>query len=81
MQLRLTHRALEAEQEAIIEVPRIVDPILVEDEGVTERADLEEAMPVGGVPREPGHLEAHHDARAPEADVRHELLEAVPARH
>src|SRR5207245_10339760 len=35
----------------------------------------------GGVPRQPRGLEAHHDARAPEADVSHELLEAVPALH
>src|SRR5207249_5608574 len=40
MQLRLTHRALEAEQEPVVEVRRIVDAILVEDEGVRERADL-----------------------------------------
>ena len=80
MQLGLAHRALEAEQQAIVEVRRVVDAILVEDERVGERANLEQAMPVGGVAREAGHLESEHDAGASHANLRDELLEALAVR-
>src|SRR6516165_2206649 len=52
VQLRLGHRALEAEQEAVVEVAGVVEAVLVEDQGLRERADLEQPVPVGGVARE-----------------------------
>ena len=41
MQLRFTHRALESQQETIIEVSRMVDPIFIQDEAIGQRADLQ----------------------------------------
>src|SRR5207253_3289258 len=52
VQLRLAHGALEAQQQAIVEVARVVDAILIEDQGVTEGADLQEPMPIRGAPGE-----------------------------
>ena len=49
MQFRLAHRALEAEQQTVVEVRRVINTILIEDERVGEGADLEQAMPVAGV--------------------------------
>ena len=69
MQLSLAHCSLEAEQEPVVEACRIVHAILVEDQSVSEGADLQQTLPVGIVPREPGDLQAHDDAGAPHADV------------
>ena len=77
MELGLTHRALEAQQQPVVEVTGIVDAVLVEDERVGERADLEEPMPVGGAPREPRDFQAHGETDPPEADLSHQPLEAV----
>ncbi len=49
VQFGLAHRPLETEQEPVVEVPRIIEPILVQDERVRERADLQQPMPVGTV--------------------------------
>ena len=76
MELGFAHRALEPEQKAVVEVRRVVDAILIEDERVGERADLEQAVPVGGVARKARDLETHHDARPAHAHLRHESLEA-----
>jgi hypothetical protein len=53
VQLGFAHGPLEAEQQAVVEVRGIVDAILVEDEGVGERADLQQPVPVGRVAGEP----------------------------
>ncbi|MBP2449767.1 hypothetical protein JOH51_007275 [Rhizobium leguminosarum] len=47
MQFGLTHCSLEAEQEAVVETCRIVDAVLVENEGVSKGADLQQTLPVG----------------------------------
>ena len=80
VKLRFAHRSLETEKETVVEVRRIVNAILVEDQRVGQGADLEQAMPVGVVPGEPRDLEPHHDARAAESDIRHEPPKPLPPR-
>ena len=46
VELRLTHRSFEAEQQTIIEMARVVDSVFVQDETAGQGADLEQAMPV-----------------------------------
>src|SRR5659263_97398 len=52
---------------------------IVEDQRLGQRADLEQPVPVGVVPRQPGDLEADDDAGLAHADVGDEPLEAFPA--
>ena len=75
VQLRLAHRALEAEQQPVVEVRRVVDAVLVQDERVGQRADLQQSVPVGGVACEAGNLQAEHDTCAPHPDLGDQLLE------
>src|SRR5215510_15806650 len=77
MQFGFTHRALKPKQEAVIEACWIVDAILIEDQGISEGADLQQTLPVGIVPREPGDFEAHDDAGAAHADVADQALKAL----
>ena len=78
VQLRLAHGALQAEQKPVVEVSRVVQAVLVEDEGVREGADLEQPMPVGGAAGQAGDLQPQHQADLAQAHRGHELLEALP---
>jgi hypothetical protein len=49
MQLGLAHRALEAEQKAVVELCRIVDAVFIEDEGCGQGAQLDEALRLRGM--------------------------------
>ena len=80
MQLGLAHRALEAEQKAIVELGRIVDAVFIEDEGCGQGAQLDEAMPIGRVAGEPRDFQAHDDAGLAERHLADEFLEAVARR-
>ena len=77
MELRFAHGPLQPEQEPVVEVAGVVDPVLVQDERLGERADLQKPVPIGRVARQPRDLQAHDDARAPRADLRHPLLKAA----
>ena len=77
MEFRLADRPLQAEHEAVVVVRGIVDAILIEDQRLGERADLEEPVPVGRIPSEPGDLETHDNAGAPQPDVGDETLESI----
>ena len=76
MQLRLAHRSLEAEQQPVVEVRRVVDPVLVQDQRVGQRADLEQPVPVGRVARQPRDLQPQHDPGAAQPDLGHQPLKA-----
>ena len=77
VELGLTHRPLQPEQQPIVEVPRVVDAVLVQDERFGERTDLEQAVPVGGIARQARDLQTHHDADSTEADIGDQALKAV----
>ncbi len=77
VQLGVGHGALEPEQEPVVEVARIIDTVLVEDQRVGQRADLQQPVPVAGVSGQARDLEAEHDADAAHADLAHQRLEAL----
>src|SRR2546427_8909993 len=54
----------------------VVDSVLVQDERVSERADLEQSLPVHGVARQPTDLKAEHDSDLVQANIGNQLLEA-----
>src|SRR5262249_50319768 len=46
VKLRFAHGTFESEQQTVVEVARVVQTILVENERVGQRADLEQPVPV-----------------------------------
>ncbi len=80
VQFGLAHRALEPEQQAVVEVRRVVHAVLVADQRVGQRADLQQPMPVHRVARQARDLQAEHDAGMPHADLGHQALEAFAVR-
>ncbi len=80
VQFGLAHRALEPEQQSVVEVRRVVHAVLVADQRGRQRADLQQPMPVHRVARQARDLQAEHDAGVPHADLGHQALEALAVR-
>ena len=76
VQLGFTHRALESEDQPVVEQGRVVDAVGIADQGVGHTAQIEEAIPVGVVAREARDLEAQDEADLRQRDVGGEPREA-----
>ena len=79
MQLGLAHRPLQAKQKSVVEARRIIDRILVEQEGGGDGAQLHQL----GLSRragQPRDLQPHDDILA-RRDLADQTLEAVLASH
>jgi hypothetical protein len=77
VQFGLAHRALQAQQQPVVEARRVVDPVLVEDQGARHRRQFEQPMPVGVVARQARDLQPQHDAGVPQRHLGDQVLEAV----
>ena len=53
MQLRLRHRALQPQQQPVVEIGRRIDAVDVGDQRACQRAQIQELMPVRGGARQP----------------------------
>jgi hypothetical protein len=80
MQLGFAHRPLEAEQQTIVEAGRIINAVLIEDQGRSQCAQFDQPVPIGGVAGEAGDLQAHDDSGLAEHHLADEFLEAVAHR-
>ncbi len=58
MQLRFAHGAFQAQKKTGVEVSRIAGTVFIENECVGQRCELNQAMPICIVPREPGHFQS-----------------------
>ena len=78
MQLQFRDLALQAEHEPVVGVGRVVDAVLVGQQGAEEAADLQELVPVLAGPREAAHLQAQDQPDVVHADLGQQALEAEP---
>src|SRR4051812_7936884 len=76
MQFRLAEHAAQPEQEPVVVLARVVDPVGVADESADDRRQVEEGVPVGVVARQPTGLVGEDDADVPQGDRGDQLLEA-----
>src|SRR5262249_6910837 len=79
MKLGLAHRSLEPEQEPVVVVAGIVEPILVGQERLKDRTQLQELVPVLARPCKTAHLDSQNEAHVIEAYLGEEPLETEPA--
>ena len=61
MELSLADLPFHAQHQAVVEGARVVEAVLVADQGAGHGADLEELVPVGVVAGQPGAFQAEHD--------------------
>src|SRR4051794_22785832 len=78
VELCFAHRALEPEEQAVVEIAGVVQTVLVQNERLAQRAQLEQAMPIRRTARQPRNLEPEHDTGVPQANFGDQLLEADP---
>ena len=79
MKFRFRHGPFQSEQEPVIKVGRVIDSILVENKRARQRTQLDQTVPVGGVPGQPRDFQSHHQACLTEGNLTDELLKPVPA--
>src|SRR5258705_12511594 len=65
---------IQAQQQTIIEVRWVKHAVFIENERVGQSADPQKAVPVGGISRQTGSLQAEHNARLAQADFRDQFL-------
>jgi hypothetical protein len=76
MQLQLPHRALEPQDQPVVGVVRVVDAVLVGQQGAEEAADLQQVVTVLARAGQAADLQAEDQADVPEGDLGQQPLEA-----
>ena len=74
-QLDLAHGPPQAQDETVVGVVGVVEPVLVGQEGPEDAADLHEMIPVLGGAREPAQLQPQHQPDVVHGDLGEEVLE------
>jgi hypothetical protein len=80
VQLGLGHRALQPQQQPVVEIDRRIDAVGVGDQGGGQRAQVQQLMPVRRGARQPRDLQRQHHADVAQPDLGHQLLEPNPPR-
>jgi hypothetical protein len=70
VQLGLAHRALQPEQQPVVERAGVIEPVAVADHRVGHAAQIKQPIPVDVVARQARDLQAEHQAGAAERDLR-----------
>ena len=78
VQLRLAERALETQQQSVVEVARIVEAFFIQDQRAGQGADLQQPVPIEAIAGQPGDLQAQHNAGVAQSDLGHQLLKTFP---
>jgi hypothetical protein len=78
MEFGLGHRALQPEEQTVVVLPGIVQPIEVGDESAMQRAELQQLIPVPAGTGQSRHLNTEHETDVPECDRADQLLKALP---
>src|SRR5215472_12841411 len=74
------HGTLQSQEESVIKVARIVESVLIQNEGVGEGADFQEPMPVRGVACQSRYFQAEHDPGFFETHFHDQLLKSFAIR-
>ena len=79
VKLRLAHHPVQAEQEPVVVVGRVVDPVGVGQQHAEAGAQLQQLVPVLARAGQPAHLQAEDQPDVVEGDLGQQPLEAGPA--
>jgi hypothetical protein len=77
VQFCFAHRAAEASEQPIIVLPRIIDAIFVDHQGVGQGADFNQAIPVAAGAGQARRFSTEDGSRPPQADCGDEMLKAL----
>ena len=68
MKLRLAHRSLQSQHQTVVVVARVIQAVGVGDQGVGQRAQIQQVIPVGVTPGQARHLLAQHQSDVAQPD-------------
>src|SRR4029077_11826383 len=71
------HGALDPQDQPVVVLSGIINAVLVDDEGVGQATDFNEAIPVAAAPGPSGGFQAEDGAGAAQADLGHHVLETI----
>ena len=80
MQFCLAELAFHSQEEAVVEAGRVIQPVLVQDEGVVVGADLQQPVPVCVVAGQPRAFQAEYDPCPAQGHLGDQVLEPFPVR-
>src|SRR5262245_15194205 len=78
MEFGFAHRAAKPQEQPIIILARVIDPILVNDESIGEGTDLNEAIPITTRTGQAGGFQTDHRACPSKPHFGNEMLKAGP---
>ena len=78
VELCLAHLALEAQQEPVVDVGQVIDAVVVDDQGVGQAGQLQQAGQVRVGAGKPGDLQPEHRPDLAQAHPGDQVLEPVP---
>lgn len=79
VQFRLRQGPLQPQQQPIVVVGRIVNPVQIADQGAKQPANLQQLVPVATGAGQPRHLHPQHETDMIQSDFRDQALEPRPA--
>ncbi len=79
VQLRLAHRAFQAEQQPVVEIGQVVDAVAVDQQSVGQAGQFQQPGQVRRGTSQPGDLQPEDRADFAETDLRHQSAESVAA--
>ena len=77
VQLGGAHGALDPQDQAVVVLGGIINAVFVDDEGVGQAADFNEAIPVAATAGQSRGFQTQNGAGAAETDLGHQVLEAI----
>ncbi len=77
VQLRLVHRSLQAEQQPVVVLARVVKAVCIRQQRAVDGAQLQQRMPILAGARQPAHLQAQNQTDPIRTDFRQHALEAA----
>ena len=78
MKLCLGHGPLQPEQQPVVVIRRVIEPIGIGQERMIPRTQLQQVVPVGAGARQPAHLQAKDQPDLVQGDLRQQPLESRP---
>src|SRR6266699_1930235 len=77
MKLSLRHAALESEQKPVVMRSRIIDPFVINDQGIGQRTNFQQPIPIAAGSCQARHLQAEHGPNMSQTNLGHQPLKAI----
>ena len=81
VQFGFGHGAFETEEESVVEQARVIKSVEITDEGIGDRTEVQQPIPLGVVACDPRRFQAEDDADLPHGHVVGHLGKAVTRYH